>query len=189
MSAGRRRRRSRRPSRGAGAAGGVPGDAGDRSYAFFLQPSVQNGTDFWPTVVDRTWLANSPDADAAALRPTQGATSMPWRVLYRVTDSERYLPPVSSGVAATPQITRLMAVPVLEPRRTSSSRSSGPDHPGRRRTRLTTSSRTPSSSHPRLPARAQARSGPQANTGFPIPPNNVIPFDLIKKCRIDYVVG
>ena len=68
---------------------------------------------------------NSPDADAAAMRSAQGSASMPWRLLYRVTvlasGSCRRSRPAS---AATPQITPLMAVPVLNPRPTSSSSSS-----------------------------------------------------------------
>ncbi len=152
-----------------------------RSFAYFLQPSVQNGTDFWSTVVDQTWLANSPDADAAALRPANGATSIPWRVLYRVTDSERYLPPISSGVAATPQITPLMAVPVLEPASDflfaqlgsgSSESANNPLNDIESNVVLVAPTATGQS------AGTTQTTGP--NTGLPIPPNNVIPFDLIK---------
>ena len=39
-----------------------------RTYAFFLQPTQQNSDDFWSTVIDPVWLANSPDADAAAMQ-------------------------------------------------------------------------------------------------------------------------
>lgn len=35
-----------------------------RTYAFFLQPKDENADDFWNTVVDPVWLANSPDTDA-----------------------------------------------------------------------------------------------------------------------------
>ena len=35
-----------------------------RTYAFFLQPTQQNADDFWNTVVDPVWLANSSEADA-----------------------------------------------------------------------------------------------------------------------------
>ena len=45
-----------------------------RTYAFFLQPAQQNADDFWSTVVDPVWLANSPDPDAAAMRDAQQAT-------------------------------------------------------------------------------------------------------------------
>jgi hypothetical protein len=152
-----------------------------RSFAYFLQPSAQNGFDFWSTVVDQKWLANSPDADAVALRPAKGSTSMPWRVLYRVTDSERYLPPVSSGVAATPQITPLMAVPVLEPASNflfarsgsgSSGSSNNPLNDIESNVVLVAPTATGQS------AGTTQTAGP--NRGLPIPPNNVIPFDLIK---------
>jgi hypothetical protein len=85
-----------------------------RSYAFFLQPSENNADNFWNTVVDQTWLANSPDADAIALREanSQGTVSIPWRILYRVTDSERFLPPTSSNSQTVPSISPVMAVPV-----------------------------------------------------------------------------
>ena len=86
-----------------------------RTYAFFLQPSQNNSDDFWNTVIDPIWLANSPDPDAAAMRSAQGNISIPWRLLYRVTYSERFLPPISTEAVATPQITPVMAVPVLNP--------------------------------------------------------------------------
>ena len=86
-----------------------------RTYAFFLQPTQQNADDFWSTVIDPVWLANSPDADAAAMRSAQGNASIPWRLLYRVTYSERYLPPISTEALVVPQITPVMAVPVSNP--------------------------------------------------------------------------
>ena len=46
-----------------------------RTYAFFLQPTQQNADDFWNTVIDPVWLANSPDADAA--RHALGSEAMP----------------------------------------------------------------------------------------------------------------
>ena len=76
-----------------------------RTYAFFLQPTQQNADDFWSTVIDPVWLANSPDADAAAMRSAQGNVSIPWRLLYRVTYSERFLPPISTEATVVPQIT------------------------------------------------------------------------------------
>ena len=85
-----------------------------RTYAFFLQPTDQNATDFWETVIDQVWLANSPDTDAAAMRSAQGNTSVPWRLLHRVTYCERFLPPISNEAIVVPQITPVMAVPVLE---------------------------------------------------------------------------
>ena len=86
-----------------------------RTYAFFLQPTQNNSDDFWNTVIDPIWLANSPDPDAAAMRSAQGNASIPWRLLYRVTYSERFLPPISTEAVVTPQITPVMAVPVLNP--------------------------------------------------------------------------
>ena len=86
-----------------------------RTYAFFLQPTQENANDFWSTVIDPIWLANSPDPDAAAMRSAQGNASIPWRLFYRVTYSERFLPPISTGSTAIPQITPVMAVPVLNP--------------------------------------------------------------------------
>src|SRR5262249_29516950 len=86
-----------------------------RTYAFFLQPTKENADDFWSTVIDPVWLANSPEADAEAMRSAFGNVSVPWRLLYRVTHSERFLPPVSTDAVVIPQITPVMAVPVLNP--------------------------------------------------------------------------
>ena len=87
-----------------------------RAYAFYLQPKPQNADDFWNTVVDLKWLNNSNDPDAIALQSAQKAnTSIPWRMFYRVTYSERFLPPVSSAATIVPQITPVFAVPVLNP--------------------------------------------------------------------------
>ncbi len=85
-----------------------------RTYAFYLQPKQQNWDDFWSTVIDQNWLKNSPDADADAMRSAAKNPSIPWRLLYRVTYSQRFLPPVTAASAAVPQITPVMAVPVLE---------------------------------------------------------------------------
>ena len=69
-----------------------------RTYAFFLQPTQQNANDFWDTSHRPVWLANSQDADAAAMRSAIGNNSIPWRLFYRVTYSERFLPPMSNVV-------------------------------------------------------------------------------------------
>jgi hypothetical protein len=61
------------------------------------------------------WLANSNEADARAMRDAQQHVSLPWRVLYRVTYCERFLPPVSNDAIVVPQITPVMAIPVLNP--------------------------------------------------------------------------
>lgn len=62
-----------------------------RTYVFYLQPSKKNADDFWNTVIDPVWLANSSDPDAEALRSASNG-SVPWRLLYRVTYSERFRP-------------------------------------------------------------------------------------------------
>jgi len=85
-----------------------------RSYAFYLQPKTQNAVDFWNTVIDSNWLNNSDDPDARALLSAKKAnTSVPWRMLYRVTYSERFLPPIASASTIVPQIKPIFAVPVL----------------------------------------------------------------------------
>jgi hypothetical protein len=84
-----------------------------RTYAFFRQGSKENGDEFWNTVVDPVWLANSDESDARALR-TAKHDSQPWRLMYRVTYSERFMPPVSTAAFNVPQITPVMAVPVLD---------------------------------------------------------------------------
>jgi hypothetical protein len=83
-----------------------------RNYTYFLQPDQQNADDFWNTVVDPVWLANSSDSDAAALRTAQASGSIPWRLLHRITYSERFLPPASTDAVNTPSISPIMAVPV-----------------------------------------------------------------------------
>ena len=85
-----------------------------RTYSYFLQPNASNADEFWNTVVDPIWLANSNDTDAKALRTAQGKVSIPWRVLYRVTYSERFLPPVTSSLSAPPQIQPLVMIPTTQ---------------------------------------------------------------------------
>jgi hypothetical protein len=111
------------------------------------------------------------------LRSAQGATSMPWRVLYRVTESERYLPPKSSGVAATPQITPLMAVPVLEPASDFLFTQLGSGSSGSAKNPLND---IESNVVLVAPTPTGQSAGTTQTTGLPIPPNNVIPFDLVK---------
>jgi len=84
-----------------------------RANAYFLQPKQANHDVFWNTVIDPIWLANSLEADADAMRSAQANNSIPWRILYRVTYSERFLPPLSSGITPPPVITPLIAVPTL----------------------------------------------------------------------------
>jgi hypothetical protein len=64
---------------------------GYRYLAFYLAPSPDHG-DTFQRVVDPNWLANSNDAEAAALREATVTAAGPWRVFYRVTYVSR-IPP------------------------------------------------------------------------------------------------
>lgn len=152
-----------------------------RTYAFFLQPAQENADDFWSTVIDPIWLANSPDPDAVAIRSAQGNASIPWRLLYRVTYSERFLPPVSTGSTAIPQITPIMAVPVLNPasdfvfQAMTSTAARPANNPANDiEANMVLASPTQSG----LSAGTIPTTGP--GVGLPVQPNNVIPFDLLK---------
>lgn len=150
-----------------------------RTYAFFLQPTQNNSDDFWNTVIDPIWLANSPDPDAAAIRSAQGNSSIPWRLLYRVTYSERFLPPISTEAVVTPQITPVMAVPVLNPASDflfNKPTNANPAHNPGNDIEANVVLCEPTASG--LSAGTVPTSGPGA--GMPILPNNVIPFDLFK---------
>ena len=150
-----------------------------RTYAFFLQPSQNNSDDFWNTVIDPIWLANSPDPDAAAMRSAQGNISIPWRLLYRVTYSQRFLPPISTEAVVTPQITPVMAVPVLNPASDflfSKPTNPNPAHNSGNDIEANVVLCEPTASG--LSAGTVPTTGP--NPGTPILPNNVIPFDLFK---------
>ncbi|HVH76575.1 MAG TPA: hypothetical protein VM755_16790 [Stellaceae bacterium] len=152
-----------------------------RTYAFFLQPSQQNGDDFWSTVVDPQWLANSPDLDAAAMRSAQSNPSLPWRLMYRVTYSQRFLPPVSTAATVVPQITPVIAVPVLNPAtdflfQAISLPLPRPAHNPSNDIEANIVLAAPTASG--LSAGSVPTTGPSA--GMPVLPNNVIPFDLVK---------
>jgi hypothetical protein len=152
-----------------------------RTYAYFLQPTQDNAQAFWETVIDPVWLANSPDPDAVALRNAQGNASVPWRLFYRVTYSERFVPPISTGSTAIPQITPVMAVPVLD---------SAVDFafkaitlPGLRPANnpandIEANVVLVSPTQSGLSAGTTPTTGP--GVGLPVQPNNVIPFDLAK---------
>ena len=152
-----------------------------RTYTFFLQPTQENADNFWNEVVDPVWLANSSEADARAMRSAQQHTSIPWRMLYRVTYVERFLPPVSTDAIVVPQITPVMAVPVLDP--ASDFAFKAVTAPGPRPARnpgndieanvVLAAPTSSGASAGTIPA-----SGP--NAGQPVLPNNVIPFDLVK---------
>ena len=151
-----------------------------RTYAFFLQPTQQNSDDFWETVIDQVWLANSPDADAAAMRSAAGNISIPWRLLYRVTYSERFLPPVSTEATVVPQITPVMAVPVLNPASDFLFQNIGtlprPAHNPANDIEANIVLAAPTVSG--MSPGTVPTTGP--NVGMPVLPNNVIPFDLVK---------
>ena len=151
-----------------------------RTYAFFLQPTQNNADDFWSTVIDPLWLANSQDADAAAMRSAMGNTSVPWRLLYRVTYSQRFLPPVSTEAVVIPQITPLMAVPVLNPASDFLFQKIGtlprPDHNPLNDIEANVVLAAPTASG--ISAGTVTTTGP--NPGVAVVPNNVIPFDLVK---------
>ena len=152
-----------------------------RTLGFFLQPSDQNNDDFWSTVVDPVWLANSTDPDAVALNQASRSASVPWRLLYRVTYAERFLPPVSADAVSVPQITPLMAVPVLDspadflfraPASGTPVPAKNPANDTEANVVLVAPTATGAS------AGSVQAAGP--DEGLPVPPNNVIPFDLVK---------
>ena len=152
-----------------------------RTYAFFLQPAQQNADEFWGTVIDPVWLKSSQDPDAVALRAVQDQPSIPWRLLYRVTYSERFLPPVSTGSTAIPQITPVTAVPVLDKAadflyQDMASTAARPAHNPANDIEANVVLAIPTQSG--LSAGTIPTSGP--GTGLPVQPNNVIPFDLAK---------
>jgi hypothetical protein len=150
-----------------------------RTYAFFLQPSQGNADEFWNTVIDPVWLLNSPDADADAMRSAQANQSIPWRLLYRVTYTQRFLPPVANEAIVVPQIKPLMAVPVLNPASdflfNNGTGSASPLNPANDiENNIVLAAPTVSG----LSAGTVPLTGP--NTGTPVLANNVIPFDLLK---------
>ena len=140
-----------------------------RTYAFYLQPSEQNADNFWSTVIDRTWLANSKDADAAAMRSAQGNVSLPWRLMYRVTYSQRFLPPISTASLATPQILPVFAAPVLNPVTDFLFQPAGGN--------------TVSVLNPHNDIEANIVLVAPTASGLPAQPNNVIAFDIAKIWR------
>ena len=121
-------------------------------------------------MIDQNWLNNSPDADAVAMRSAAGNPAVPWRLLYRVTYSQRFLPPVTVASAAVPQITPVMAVPVLE---------SASDFLFQNMTVLPRPPLNPANDiGANVVLVAPTASGLSASNT--ILPNNVIPFDLVK---------
>jgi hypothetical protein len=152
-----------------------------RSYVFFLQPKQENADNFWNSVVDPVWLANSDEADARAMRSAQQHNSNPWRVLYRVTYCERFLPPVSNDPIATPTITPVIAIPVLDAPadflfKSLAAAGPRPAHNPQNDIEANIVLAAPTASG--ASAGSVPTSGPSA--GLPVLPNNVIPFDLVK---------
>jgi hypothetical protein len=80
---------------------------GYRFMSFFLPPSEQNFADFNALVVDRNWLNNSADPNAAALRAATVQANGSWRVLHRTTYVSRVPPtlqPATADTAAPPVV-------------------------------------------------------------------------------------
>ncbi|GLF99601.1 LamG domain-containing protein [Streptomyces yaizuensis] len=67
-----------------------------RFMTFYLGQDTAHFDDFYRKVIDPTWLANSNDANAAALRQARQSDRKPpcWRILHRVTFLSRVLPPI-----------------------------------------------------------------------------------------------
>ena len=152
-----------------------------RAYAFYRQPKQENADDFWSTVVDPNWLTNSNDPDAVALQEAKKANkSIPWRLFYRVTYAERFLPPISTASTIVPQITPVFAVPVLDaagdflfqPPGGNSVPPKNPHNDVEANIVLV------------LPTASGLRVGTVPTSGtaqsLPVQPNNVIPFDIAK---------
>ena len=154
---------------------------GFRSYAFYMQPREKNADDFWSTVVDSNWLTNSGDPDAVALLSAKKANkSVPWRMFYRVTYSERFLPPISTAAIVVPQITPVFAVPVLNPATDFLFQAPGSNtsslHNPHNDVEANVVLVAPTASGLRIGT--VPTSG--ASQGIPVLPNNVIPFDIAK---------
>ncbi|MFJ4770856.1 LamG-like jellyroll fold domain-containing protein [Streptomyces uncialis] len=70
-----------------------------RFMTFYLGQDTSHFDDFYRKVIDPTWLADSNDANATALRQAQQSTTKPpcWRILHRVTYISRILPPIPTN--------------------------------------------------------------------------------------------
>jgi len=70
---------------------------GYRFMTFYLEPDKEHFKDFENKVVDRAWLEQSSDPNAAALRQVlEKQNGIPWRVLHRVTYVSRVLPEIGT---------------------------------------------------------------------------------------------
>ena len=85
-----------------------------RWYSFFLQSKTDNADSFWNTVVDPVWLADPNNTDAVALASAQAQSSLPWRVMHRVTYSERFLPPAMTEITSLPTLEAYLAIPLTQ---------------------------------------------------------------------------
>jgi hypothetical protein len=146
-----------------------------------MQPREKNADDFWNTVVDSNWLNNSGDPDAVALLAAKKAkNSVPWRLCYRVTYSERFLPPISTAAIVVPQITPVFAVPVLNPVSDFLFQPPGSNvtslHNPHNDVEANVVLVTPTASGLRIGTVPTSGAG----QGLPVLPNNVIPFDIAK---------
>ncbi|QDY81389.1 LamG domain-containing protein [Streptomyces qinzhouensis] len=72
-----------------------------RFMTFYLGQDNTHFDDFYNKVADPTWLANSNDAAAAALRQARQSDTKPpcWRILHRVTYISRILPAIPTATA------------------------------------------------------------------------------------------
>ena len=69
-----------------------------RFMTFYLEPTQENGEDFFNKVVDPIWLDQSSDPNAVSLRQANQPSKKPkcWRVFHRVTYVSRVLPEVDA---------------------------------------------------------------------------------------------
>ncbi|MFE7131708.1 LamG-like jellyroll fold domain-containing protein [Streptomyces sp. NPDC057638] len=74
-----------------------------RFMTFYLAQDTTHFDDFYNKVIDPTWLANSNDANANALRQARQSDTKPpcWRILHRVTFLSRILPPIPTNAPAS----------------------------------------------------------------------------------------
>lgn len=68
-----------------------------RFMTFYLQPDIEHFKDFRNKVIDRAWLEQSSDPNAAALRQATIGENGAWRVLHRVTYVSRVLPEIGTA--------------------------------------------------------------------------------------------
>ncbi|MBW4526735.1 MAG: LamG domain-containing protein [Phormidium tanganyikae FI6-MK23] len=75
---------------------------GYRFMTFYLEPDKEHFNDFSNKIVDRAWLEQSNDPNAAALRKAiETKSGVPWRILHRVTYISRVLPEIGTAPAGS----------------------------------------------------------------------------------------